>query len=180
MMRWDGFSRSTVFAAIAAAAWLPWVAVVRPIAGGWHALVLYAVGLLALYIAGCSAARPRALQAALAAAAAAVLIALGARNVTELAIGLGAVLGIARSGFLYPTAPARAALRELLLIGGGLAFARFLAGATFPSVALAVWGFLLVQSCFFLLGAATHPTDGRHPDPFEEAHRRASALLDAG
>lgn len=177
MMRWDGFARNIVFGALAALLCVPWIMLVSPIVGTWNARALYLIAVTTFYIAGLSPSRSRALSAALAAAAAAVVIALVARSTAELAIGLAAVLGVARSAFLYPAAPARAAVRELALLVGGLFFARFLISASVPSTALAVWGFLLVQSCFFLIAGAPQRSPGRHPDPFEEAHQRALNLL---
>jgi hypothetical protein len=57
--------------------------------------------------------------------------------------------------------------------------ARFLAAATPFATALAVWGFFLVQSVFFLVGGVQPRREpGPQPDPFEDAHARALALLD--
>jgi hypothetical protein len=100
-----------------------------------------------------------------------------ARDTGELAIAFAAMLGIARSACLYPAAPARAVLRELVLLVGGLLFARFLIGAAVPSTALALWGFFLVQSCFFLIAGAPQRAPVGQLDPFDEAHRRALNLL---
>ena len=177
MMRCNSFSRSVVFGALAALLCVPCMMLVSPIAGTWNARAFYLVGVTALYIAGLSAARSRALRAAVAAAACAVVMALAARNTAELAIGLATVLGVARSGVLYPAAAARAAMRELVLLVGGLLFARFLISTSVPSTALAVWAFFLVQSCFFLIAGAPRRSPAAHPDPFEEAHRRALHLL---
>ena len=47
------------------------------------------------------------------------------------------------------------------------------------ATALGVWGFLLVQSCWFLVGGrAARAEDGRHPDPFEAACARAAEVLE--
>jgi hypothetical protein len=177
MMRWDGFARSVVFGALAALLWVPWALLVGPIVGPWNARALYLIGVTAFYVAGLSPARHRAVSAAVAAAASAAAIGLVARSTAELAIGLATVLGVARGAFLYPAAPARAAVRELTLLVGGLVFARFLTSTAVPSTALAMWGFFLVQSCFFLIAGAPRRSPAAHPDPFEEAHRRALNLL---
>lgn len=179
MTRCNTFARSALFAAVAAAAWLPWVLVAGPIVGVWSARALYLVAITALYIAGVAPQRTRRMTAAVVAGLVATGLALVAHTTVELAIGLGAILGIARSGFLYRAAPARAVTTEATLLVGGLVFARFLAGASLTSTALALWGFLLVQSLFFLVaGVRVRATGGRHPDPFDEAHRRALALLE--
>lgn len=185
-MRCNSFARSALFAALAAAGCLPWAAVASPIVGPWNAQALYLVGITAFYLAGLSPASaggppplPRAMRTAVVAGLAAASLAVVARTTTELAIALAALLGIARSGFLYRAAPARAAATEIALLVGGLLFARFLAGSSPPSTSLALWGFLLVQSLFFLV-AGTRPRSAlaQHADPFDEAHRRAVALLE--
>jgi hypothetical protein len=106
------------------------------------------------------------------------MLAFVARGAPELCVALAVVLGIARSGFLNRAAPARAVATEVVLLVGGLVFARFLAGGA-TGTALALWGFLLVQSCFFLVGGVEpRPADGRHPDPFEDACARATEVLE--
>lgn len=189
MMRCNTFARSALFAAVAAAGCLPWALLASPIVGPWSAQALYLVGTTALYIAGLSpgsarggpalARATRRLTIAIVSGLVAATLALLARTTTELAIGLAALLGVARSGFLYGATPAGAAVKEITLLVGGLLFARFLAGSSPASTSLALWGFLLVQSVFFL-GGRTRPLLAavRSIDPFEEAHRRALALLE--
>ena len=168
-----------VFAAVAALGWMPWLVVVGPFLGLGGARIAYLVGVAALYVAGLSPRPTRRIVAALTTVGAGIVLALVARSMSELVLGLAAVIGLARSAFLYPAAAPRAVLRELCLLGGGLVFARFLAGFAPPATAFALWGFLLVQSFFFLVdvdraGRARAP----HVDPFEEACRRATALLE--
>jgi len=172
-MRREGFTRGLVFAALAAGGWLPFVLVAGPILGGRTALSLYLVVLSAAYVAAIGS---RVAVTAAAALAGAVLLAI-ARGPVGLAVGLGAVVAGLRSGVLWPRPLARAVVLEVALVGGGLAFARALAGATPFAVTLAIWGFFLVQSGFFLVSRTTERTSGRG-DPFEEARRRALALLD--
>lgn len=178
MMRCDTFGRSALFGAVAAAGCLPWALLVSPLIGAWNAQALYLAGATTLYIAALAVPRRRAFTAAAVAALAAAVAVLAARSTTELVIGLAAILGIARSGFLYRAAPARAAVTEVVLLAGGLWLARFLAGAWAPFTWLALWGFLLVQSLFFLIAGVQARAAQRDPDPFEEAHRRAVALLE--
>jgi hypothetical protein len=83
----------------------------------------------------------------------------------------------ARSGFLHRTAPARAVAVEAGLLVGGLLFARFLAAGSLATT-LAVWGFFLVQGCWFLVGGIVTRDDGRNPDPFEDACARATEVLE--
>src|SRR5262245_33614164 len=105
MIRCTTFASSLLFGAVAAAAWLPWTLLASPIVGSHTALELYLIGVTVLYVAALSAPGMRAFSAAAISALAAATAALMARSSTELAIGLAAILGIARSGFLYRTAP---------------------------------------------------------------------------
>jgi hypothetical protein len=70
---------------------------------------------------------------------------------------------------------------EAALLAGGLWFARFLGVGKAQPTAFALWGFFLVQSCFFLVGGIElRRMDGRHPDPFEEAVARATEVMEGG
>ena len=102
-----------VFAALAAVGYILWTIVAAPLFGGWHARAFYLIGVTILYIAGLGRDRSRALGAAAVAMLAAAVIGMAARSTGELAIGLAIILGVARSGFLYPAPPLPAALREL-------------------------------------------------------------------
>jgi hypothetical protein len=177
MMRCDSFARGVVFSAAVAAGCLPWALLVGPISGAWNAQALYLIGATAAYVA-VLAPRGRGLPAAAVTAVVAAAIAVLARNTTELAIGLAAIIAVARSAVLYAAPLGRALLRETALTLGGLAFARYLASSTLPSTGIAVWGFFLVQSLFFLFAPATRRGRGAGVDPFDEAYRRALALMD--
>ena len=66
-----------------------------------------------------------------------------------------------------------------MLLIGGLALAGHLLGGSHLSFALALWGFLLVQSCFFLVPGMTPLSVERDAgDPFERAYARANSLLE--
>jgi len=177
MMRWEGFARSACFAALAAVGLVPWLVLAGPLLGPPVALRTYLVGLLSVYVAGLGGHRGRRIAAALGVAAAGLGVAAMTHSIAECALGLAALLGVVRGTILYRARPAT----ELSLVTAGLLFARFLAGRSLVSMMLAVWGFFLVQSVFFLLGGVSERTaPTRHPDPFEEAHRRAIALLGGG
>jgi hypothetical protein len=179
LTRRNGFSRSLLFAALAAGGALPWLVLARPLLGGYPALAVYLVGTVAAYLASLAAERSRAL-AALALATAAGMGAAGlAASLGELALGLGIVLAVGRVTLFRRAASARSVAIEVVLVGGGLVFARFLAGNSPLAIVLAVWGFYLVQSFHPLLASLPARADaGRHPDPFEDACGRALALLD--
>lgn len=178
-MRCNNFSRSVLFAALAAGGVLPWLMLARPIFGAEQALVFYLVGVVSAYLGGVAPRRGRRVAVFVAAACAAVGVALAARTTTELVLGLGALLAIGRSAFLYQPTAVRAAITEAVLVGGGLIFARFLIGHSLVALVLALWGFFLVQSLYFLVGGVRPRAGaGRHPDPFQDAYGRAMALLD--
>lgn len=183
MMRCDSFSRSAVFAALAAVGWLAWAAFSAPWMGVPAARAVYLVVVAVLYVAALaagSAARRHLSQpgVVLFSALGAAGVGLAAGGTIELVLGLALLIGLARSGFLYRAAPARAALLEVALIGGGLVFARLLAAGSPAPTAVGIWSFLLVQSCFFLVAGSAPRPAASPTDPFEEAHRRALALLE--
>ena len=171
MIRWDTFGRSAGFAACAALGFLPWL-----VAGGPRAL--YLVGVASAYVAGLGGPIARRFPAAMltAIAGGALLV---AGDPAVLCVGLAVALAVARSAFLYRAAPARAVVLETALAGGGLLFARLLAARSPLGMALAIWGFFLVQSFFFLLaGVRLREIATGHPDPFEAAHARAMEVIE--
>jgi hypothetical protein len=182
MMRWDSFARSAVFAALAAALWPAWAIAAAPLIGWRVALAAYLGATMTLYLAGLrgNTGRPHRAPIVLAALGA-VALAACAPTVAALAVGLAALLGCIRSALLYRARPAHAVAIELVLLCGGLIFAGWLASPSMLSIALALWAFFLVQSLFFLIAAAKRRApDSVQMDPFDEAHRRAIALLECG
>jgi hypothetical protein len=91
------------------------------------------------------------------------------------AVASAGLIACGRSGILYRSRPLRALVLESLLAAGGLVFAGQLAGA---SLALAAWGYFLVQSLFFLVGGIEARPDPGPADPFERARAELLALLD--
>jgi hypothetical protein len=178
-MRTHGFAHSALFAALAALGAFPWLALTGPLLGPARALRLYLVMVTAGYVAGLGPGR-RSFGVALVVAILGCGITTLAHTLGEVALGLAVVLGTARSAVLYRARTARAVVTEIVLVATGLVFARFLGGPTLVSVMLAIWGFFLVQSLFFLVGGvSTRRASGAHPDPFDEAHARALAILRA-
>lgn len=177
-MRLTTFGRGVAFAALAALGWIPWAILSSPFLGTSGALATYVVGDLVLYIAALGdRLRPGAAGAAALVASAACVLA--GRPSAELAIALASLLGLFRSGVVYgPASPPVLAL-EVVLLGGGLAFARFLASPSLLHVSLAIWGFFLVQS-FYFMRAGTPALSDRSGvrDGFEDAYRRAAELLE--
>jgi hypothetical protein len=179
MMHRNRFAHSAGVAALAAAGYLPWMLLTAPIIGTPTARALYLVAATAFHAASLGATSRRGLTLGLFTVAIGLTIVAATDSLAELCLALAVLLGVIRSVFLFRTRPARALAMEIGLLCGGLLFARFLAGASLISTALAIWGFFLVQSLFFLVaGVRVRSPGGSHPDPFEEACRRASVLLE--
>lgn len=182
-MRSSGtFGGGVVFAALAAAFWLPWSLLAAPLIGIGAALALYLALAAGAYVYSIAPRAGRGIGALLAftAAIGAGFLARGVVSgfggfAAALALELAVIIGIART-LLHPAAPARVIARELVLSIAGLVLARMLAGPSIVAIALALWGFLLVQSFFFLGGGRS--ARGGRGDAFEEARRRTLELLE--
>jgi hypothetical protein len=105
---------------------------------------------------------------------------LGVRRALALHVALCAVLYLLRFGRARLEAlraqPARALVVEALLAVAATALARGLYVPTLLGTSLALWGFGLVQSARCLVPAGEAAAPPR--DAFEEASRRAQALLE--
>lgn len=178
-MRWDGFARGVAFAAVAAMATGAWLVLTSSALGGRRALALWLAPLAAVYLAGLAGDRRRALVVAAGAFAAGCGLLLLAPGLGELIVGLAVLVAVGRSVFLQRRGAARAVVVEGALLVGGLLFATWVGGPSLHGVVVAVWAYLLVQSCFFLVPGARVPSSSAGaPDPFEAAHARVLALLD--
>ena len=178
-MRWNGFGRSVVFAAVAAAGLAPFMLLVSPWLGQVEALLAYAWLPAAVYPLGLSASVRRRVPGAAITLAAAVAVALVEPGARATLIAAAITLAVVRSGTLYARRFPRAIVVETGFVLGGLAIASALLGASILSATLAVWGFYLVQSVFFLVGGSRWERRPRIPaDPFEAARDRALAVLD--
>lgn len=177
MMRLCSFGRGVTFAALAALGWIPWAIVATGLLGRSGALSVYLVGVVVLYVVALGE-RVRAGVlgfAAVAACAASLLVGTSA----ELAIALAALLGLFRSGVVYGPASPRTLALEVVLLGAGLVFARFLASPWLLHISLAIWGFFLIQSLYFIRTGVPVAADlDPERDGFEEAYRRASELIE--
>jgi hypothetical protein len=180
MMRWNDFGRSVIFAAVAAAGFVPFSIAATPWLGWQGVVIAYAIATATTYLIGAGPTRSQGLLAGVALGLGATVVAIAspsaAVTVAAVAIGMGAL----RSGLLYRSRFARAAVVEAALAGFGLAIAaRLFDGSTF-SVVLAVWAFYLAQSAFFLVGGVAPRSHAEAAvDPFDAAHARAIAVLEA-
>lgn len=170
--------RSLLFAFVAGLAAVPAILVGAPVAG-WAA-VCSAVALAAavLYTAAVAPSWARALPAAALAALLALVVGLLASTVGEAAVGAALVVGVIRSGVLYRRRAARSLAIEIALLVAGLLFARFLAAPSALGAGLAIWGFFLVQSLFFVVSGWERRQSGDEGvDRFDEAERRVLDVL---
>jgi hypothetical protein len=177
MMRWNGFGRSLVFAAVAAAGLLVLEPLLAPILGAGNALCLFAVGIVPVYLAGLAPSWRRGFVAAVAASVLGGVLLLLMLNPTLTVTGAAAIVAFCRSGILYRQQPLRAVATEALLFAGGLAIAGFLATGGIVSWSLATWGYFLVQSVFFLIGGVQVRRETGPEDPFDRARAELLALL---
>jgi hypothetical protein len=177
MTRWNGFARAIGFALAAAATLFAAQVLVAPLLGAHATLRVFAVGSVAVYLAGLGPSWRRGAAAALAAAVAGAVVLLLPVSVVPTAIAAAGILAACRSGFLYRSRPLRAVALEACLAAGGLALAGWLASGGVVSLALAAWGFFLVQSVFFLVGGIEARPDPGPGDPFERARAELEALL---
>jgi hypothetical protein len=182
-----GFAHSLRFAMLSAAACALWLTFAAPLLGRALALESALSLAAAAYLLGIAPRRATGLTAALLLLAVSGVLLLGGVRVATFASALAVAIGVLRSTWLWPiergaaAAFARRFLAELALVGGGLAFAgQLIRAAIFPE-ALALWGFLLVQSAFFVLeGAAAQAGHAEQTsiDPFEDSCRRLRAALE--
>ena len=180
-MRGNSFLGALALGAVAALGSIPWTMIAGAFFGHFWAAAAYCLTAVVAYVVAIAPSWSRGFQigtlAALLAAAVLVLAPWPSEAVASAAL----ILAVLRSGFLYRSSPARALLIEGLLAGGGLLFASALAAPTPLGTALAVWGFFLVQSLFFVLGGVrARKEDEQGIDPFERARERALALLKEG
>ena len=181
MMRWNDFTRSLLFGAVAAAAFVPFAIVATPHFGWSGALAAYAVVSAAAYLAGLGSSRRQGLAAGLLVGLLGTGIAVAAPTTRDAILAAALLLGLCRSGLLYRARFARALVLEGVLLCAGLGIAgHLLTGSTFSAV-LAVWAFYLVQSVFFLVGGVeTRRESVRNTDPFDTARARTLELLEQG
>jgi len=99
-------------------------------------------------------------------------------GLVELAVALTLVVSVARSGFLLRQSPGRALVYETVCGAASLGLAWALYQPTVFGAALSLWGWFLVQSCFYLLVEVfpRRPRAGEG-DAFEVARARLLELL---
>lgn len=171
--------KTMAFGLVAALGSIPWAMVLGPFFGHSWVLAGYCLGAMALYVAILAPNWSRGVVVGGIAGLAAAAVLILAASPSEVILGAAIILAVARSGFLYRGKPARTVLLEIAVTGGGLLFARLLAGPTLLSISLAIWAFFLIQSLFFLAGGV-RPREAEEPriDPFDQARKRALTLME--
>lgn len=170
--------RSLLFAVLVGLGAVPFSMVAAPVIGWESACVAIVLVSAVLYLVVASPSWSRALPVAVLAALLSLLVGLLASTITEAVLGAALVVGLCRSGVLYRRAAARCLTVELGLLLVGLLFARLLASPSPLGAGLALWGFFLVQSLFFVVGGwEPRPVAGENGDAFDEAERRVMEVL---
>jgi len=181
------FARTLAFAAAAALSAPLALALLRPLLGDAGALAGLAIAVSAAYVFGLARRPARGITAALVLTLVCVALIPFGTTPLVLAGACAVLIGVLRSGVLrrdrrHEVGAVRAWAIEAVLIAGGLATGAWLARGSALAVPLAIWGFFLVQSGFFLIGGpaarAARAAAAPEGDPFERAQRRALELLD--
>jgi hypothetical protein len=175
MLRWDGFGRSLAFAALAAAGLPVAVAFAGGLFGGEGAARLYVVAAAVLYSTGLCADRSRRVAAFACAAFAAMILALLPQGLRPTAVGAAGVVALVRGVLVAESRPVRTLVIEVALGAAGLAAAAWFARGGLLALCLAIWGYFLVQSGYFLIGARGSTAA---QDPFDRARARLLRLLE--
>jgi len=178
MVRWDGFGHSLAFAACAAAGLSVAVTFGGPIFGDTAAARLYLIAAAGIYPAGLSPDRSRRVAALALAALAGGVLALLPLDLRATAVGAAGIVAFARGVLLAEKRDLRALAIEAVLGVAGLAAAAHFARGGLFALCLALWGYFLVQSGYFLIGRRADRSDETARDPFDRARERLARLLE--
>jgi hypothetical protein len=178
MMRLGNLAGSLAFAAIAGLATVAYTLIAPPLLGFTTAWLWWCLLLTAGYLVVIAPSLGRGIRIGMLSAAIGVGIHMLAPGSAAAMLGMTVLLGLMRSGFLFPRRLARALAVELGLgsVAGVLAGA--LAGPSSLSLGIAVWGFFLVQSLFFVIGGLEVGAPAVTEGAFEKAHRQAVTLME--
>jgi hypothetical protein len=177
MPRWDGFARSLAFAACAAAGLPVAVTFAGLLFGGAAAARLYLIAAAGIYASGLSPDRSRRVAALAFGALAGAVLALLPLDLRATAIGAAGIVGFARSALIAQTRSLRGIAIEIVLGATGLAVAAHFARGGLFALCLALWGYFLIQSGYFLIGGRAADAETER-DPFDRARERLLRLLE--
>lgn len=178
MPRWDSFGRSLAFAALAAAGLPVAVTFAGALFGGEGAARLYVLAAAGAYSVGLCPDRSRRVAAFAFAVFAGMILALLPFDLRDTAIGAAGIVAFARSVLLPGARTLRAFAIEAALGAAGLATAAWFARGGLLALCLAIWGYFLVQSGYFLIGARGPSAGETARDPFDRARARLQRLLE--
>ena len=99
-------------------------------------------------------------------------------EIAGIAMGAALAVAIARSRLLGTHQIARTVAVEALLAAFGFAFVTALHGPGWFPISLAIWGWFLVQSLYFLIGGLMSEPAPGDIDPFDLAHEQVSRILE--
>ena len=178
MLRLDSFAGSLVFAALAAAGLPVAVTFGGALFGAEAAVRLYAIGAAGAYAIALCPDRSRRVAALAFAAFAGAILALLPLDLRDTAIGAAGIVAFARGVLLAQGRTLRALAIEIVFAAAGLAAAAHFARGGLFALCLAIWGYFLVQSGWFLIGGHGTGAAERERDPFERARTRLQRLLE--
>ena len=99
-------------------------------------------------------------------------------GIAGIAMGAALAVAIARSRLCGAGQVPRTVAVEAVLAALGFAFVAALGGPGWFPISLAIWGWFLVQSLYFLLGGRSAPAPTGEIDPFDLAHDQARRILE--
>ncbi len=177
LLRIDRFAKGVLFAALAALVAVAGVVFVGPIVGAGPAIAAL-FGALAL--AWIFAAAPKASSGFMALLVAGPIVALGLLAwpaPTPAAVGLTALIAVARGAFLRRGPVVRTVVVEGVVAIGSLGLAAAFVPGGLTGLGLAVWAYFLVQSLPLLTAASHEAAASAEPDAFVAAMNRAERIL---
>jgi hypothetical protein len=178
MLRWDSFTRSLAFAALAAAGLPVAVTFAGALFGAESAARLYALAAAGVYAIGLCPDRGRRVAALAFVAFAGAILALLPLDLRATAVGAAGIVALVRGALLAEGRPLRALAIEAVFGAAGLAAAAHFARGGLFALCLAFWGYFLVQSGWFLIGGRAAGAGEMARDPFDRARARLVRLLE--
>ncbi len=99
-------------------------------------------------------------------------------EIAGVAMGAALAIAIARTRILGTSHLPRTVAVEAALAAFGFAFVTALDGPGWFPISLAIWGWFLVQSLYFLIGGLPAPVLEGDVDPFDLASEQANRILE--
>ena len=177
-MRLGNLAGNLMFGAIAGLATVAYSLVGPPLLGFSSAWLWWCLFLTVSHLVAIAPSLARGVRIGMLAGAIGIGIHMFAPGNAAAMLGMMMLLGLMRSGFLFPRRLARALAVELGLGAAAGLLAAALAGPSSLSLGIAVWGFFLVQSLFFVIGGFEIRRLSFSEDAFEKARREAMTVME--